>query len=174
MPLDERSVALSQSLGIALSLHQLASVVWVGGMFFAHFALRPTLKQALEPQARLQVVLGVFRRFFPWVWLSIATLWITGGWVTLAVLQGRVGLHVSAMMAIALVMTLVFVYLFFVPYRRMRHSVEQEVWRSASTAFDRIRQLMAINLTLGILTVVIAVSGPVALARLSAFLGAQP
>jgi len=162
---------LTQSLGVFLVLHQLASIVWVGGMFFAHFALRPTLKRALEPQARLQVVLGVFRRFFPWVWLCIATLWLTGGWISVAVLGGKLSLHVAGMMGTALVMTLVFVYLYFVPFRRMHLAVEQEVWRRASMEFDRIRQLMAFNLTLGILTVVIAVSGPLALPRLVSLLG---
>lgn len=162
---------MSQSLGIFLALHQLASIVWIGGMFFAHFALRPTLKRALEPQARLQVVLGVFRRFFPWVWLCVASLWLTGGWISVVVLEGNLSLHVGGMIAIALVMTLVFVYLYLVPFRRMRLAVEQEVWRRASTEFDRIRQLMAFNLTLGILTVIIAVSGPLALPRLASLLG---
>ena len=90
----------------------------------------------------------------------------------MVVLEGNLSLHISGMIAVALVMTLVFVYLYFVPFRRMRLAVEQEVWRRASTEFDRIRQLMAFNLTLGILTVIIAVSGPLALPRLASLLGA--
>ena len=50
---------MTLSLAIPLALHQVASVIWVGGMFFAHFALRPTLAGALAPEPRLRVALGV-------------------------------------------------------------------------------------------------------------------
>jgi uncharacterized membrane protein len=161
---------LSLALGVSLALHQLASVVWIGGMFFAHFALRPTLKQALEPPARIEVALGVFRRFFPWVWLCVTVLWVTGGWVSIAVLGRNLGAHVITMIGTAAIMTLVFVYLYLVPYGRMRLYVEQESWREASIEFGRIRKLMVFNLGLGILTVVAAVFGPVAMPALLAMI----
>ena len=50
-------------MGIALLLHLLAAVVWVGGMFFAYVALRPAAAQ-LEPPARLTLWVGVFKIFF--------------------------------------------------------------------------------------------------------------
>lgn len=161
---------MSLALGVSLALHQLASVVWIGGMFFAHFALRPTLKQALEPPARIEVALGVFRRFFPWVWLCVTVLWVTGGWVSIAVLGRNLGAHVITMIGTAAIMTLVFVYLYLVPYGRMRLYVEQESWREASIEFGRIRKLMVFNLGLGILTVVAAVFGPVAMPALLAMI----
>jgi uncharacterized membrane protein len=156
--------------GVALALHQLASVIWIGGMFFAHFALRPTLKLTLEPPARIQVALGVFRRFFPWVWLCVTVLWVSGGWVSIAVLDGKLGPHVHAMMGTAAIMTLVFVYLYLVPFGRMRLAVEQESWREASAEFARIRHLMGFNLVLGILTVVTAVVGPLGIPALLAMI----
>lgn len=161
---------MSLSLGVSLALHQLASVVWIGGMFFAHFALRPTLKQALEPPARIQVALGVFRRFFPWVWLCVTVLWGTGAWVSIAVLGLNLGAHVITMIGTAAIMTLVFVYLYLVPYGWMRLYVEQESWREASIEFGRIRKLMAFNLGLGLLTVAAAVFGPVAMPALLAMI----
>lgn len=157
---------MSLSSHAALALHQLASVIWIGGMFFAHFALRPTLKLSLEPPARIQVALGVFRRFFPWVLICITTLWVTGAWFSISVLGGNLGAHIITMIGTAAVMTLVFFYLYLVPYGRMRLYVEQETWREASVEFTRIRKLMAINLALGILTVVVAVLGPVAMPAL--------
>jgi uncharacterized membrane protein len=164
---------LTLLLGVSLALHQLASVVWIGGMFFAHFALRPTLKLTLEPQARMQVALGAFRRFYPWVWACITVLWVTGGWVSTAVMHGNLGAHVYTMIGTAAVMTLVFAYLYLVPYGRMRLYVEEESWREASVEFARIRRLMAFNLGLGILTVVAAVFGPVAMPALLAMLRAS-
>ena len=163
---------MNLNLAIPLFLHEVATVVWIGGMFFAHFALRPTLKQALEPPARIQVALGVFRRFFPWVWASIATLWLTGIWVSILVFKEKVGLHVLIMAGIALLMTLVFVYLFVMPYRKMRIAVEYENWRWASAKFSNIRKLMALNLMLGLLTVAVAVSGPMVIPDILQLLGA--
>ncbi len=52
-------------MGIALLLHLLAAVVWVGGMFFAYVALRPVAAAQLEPPARLTLWAGVFKVFFP-------------------------------------------------------------------------------------------------------------
>ena len=43
--------------------HVLAIVVWVGGMVFAHFFLRPALAR-LEPPVRLRLMHEVLGRFF--------------------------------------------------------------------------------------------------------------
>lgn len=147
-------------IAIPIALHQAAGLVWVGGMFFAHFALRPTLKEALDPQPRLRVALGVFQRFFPWVWGSIAVLWLSGLWVFLGVMGAKAGLYVHAMMGIALIMTLVFAVIYFIPFRRMQGSVVAAEWPKAASAFGWIRGLMAVNLGLGLATVVIAAAGP--------------
>jgi uncharacterized membrane protein len=161
---------MNLSVAIPLALHQLASIVWIGGMFFAHFALRPTIKQMLEPPARIQVALGVFRRFFPWVWASIATLWVSGLWIGIVVFEKKLALHVHVMMGTGLLMTLVFVFLYAVPYRKMRAAVEYENWRRASAKFSTIRKLMAFNLMLGLITAVVAVTGPIVFAGIQAML----
>jgi uncharacterized membrane protein len=161
---------MSLRLAVPLLLHQLASIVWIGGMFFSHFFLRPVLKQSLEPPARIQLALGVFRRFFPWVWVCIATLWLSGAWVAIVHYQHKVGLHVLAMAGTALVMTLVFAYLFAFPYRKLQMAVERENWRWASVKFSSIRKLIALNLGLGLATVAIATAGPVAIPTMEALL----
>jgi uncharacterized membrane protein len=151
---------MSFELAVPLFLHQLAAIVWIGGMFFSHFFLRPVLKQSLEPPARIQLALGVFRRFFPWVWVSIATLWVSGAWVAIVHYEHKVGLHVIVMAGIALAMTLVFAYLFSFPYRKLQLAVENENWRWASAKFSQIRKLIAVNLALGLTTVAVAALGP--------------
>ena len=57
----------------ALIVHTLAAVVWVGGMFFAHQALRPAAA-ALDPPLRLPLWSRVFDRFFAWVIAAIVLL----------------------------------------------------------------------------------------------------
>ena len=70
-------------MSIALSLHVLAIVVWVGGMFFAHQALRPAAVSTLEPPLRLQLWVATFKRFFPWVWVCVIIVLATGLWMML-------------------------------------------------------------------------------------------
>ncbi|NCA72304.1 MAG: hypothetical protein EOM91_19975 [Sphingobacteriia bacterium] len=147
-------------MAIPSALHQLASLIWIGGMFFAHFAVRPTLAGTLDPEPRLRVALGVFQRFFPWVWAAIVLLWLSGLWIFLAILGGKAALYVHAMMGLALVMSLIFVGLYALPFRRMRSAVAAGEWLRAAAAFRWIRGLMLINLTLGLVTVLIAAGGP--------------
>ena len=51
---------------IALALHTLGAVVWVGGMFAIYMCLRPALG-TLEPPQRMRLMRITFQKFFPWV-----------------------------------------------------------------------------------------------------------
>ncbi|MEJ2181584.1 MAG: hypothetical protein P8Y28_14415, partial [Gammaproteobacteria bacterium] len=68
-------------IAIALSIHMLASIIWVGGMFFAYMFLRPVAAEMLEPPVRLQLWSAVFARFFKWVWPIVILLPATGYWM---------------------------------------------------------------------------------------------
>src|SRR5437764_11778920 len=89
---------------IALILHILGAVVWVGGMFFALLVLRPATA-ALEPGARLDLWLRVFERFFVWVFAAIVLLLASGYAMIFGVYAGfrGIGLHVHIMRAISIV-----------------------------------------------------------------------
>ena len=51
-------------------LHVMGVVVWVGGMFFAHMALRPAV-QSLAPPERLPLLAATLSRFIAgWRWRS--------------------------------------------------------------------------------------------------------
>jgi uncharacterized membrane protein len=150
---------MSTQLALAIALHQLATVIWVGGMFFAHFALRQSAQRRLEPPQRLQLLLAVFDRFFVWVWLSVVALWGSGFWIFLGVYSGRMGWHVHSMMAVALVMTALFAYLFFVPYRALGQRVKASDWAAAGAAVGTIRRIILINLMLGLVTAMLGAAG---------------
>lgn len=66
------------AFALPYTLHVLAALVWVGGMFFAWLILRPATVAALEGPARLRLWVEVFQRFFRWVWLAVAILAISG------------------------------------------------------------------------------------------------
>jgi len=146
---------------VAIALHTLAAVIWVGGMFFAYMALRPAAASLLEPPQRLTLWAGVFARFFPWVWLAVALLLASGLWVVFAVFGGmaHVGLHVHLMLAAGVLMMLIYGHLYFAPYRRLRLSVAVQDWPEAGRQLGLIRRMVGTNLALGLLTVVLGSAG---------------
>ena len=132
-------------------LHVLATVVWVGGMFFAHQCLRPAAIATLEPPLRLALWRGVFGRFFPWIWGAVIVLLLSGQTMT-AQMGGMaaVPLHVHVMVGIGYLMAVIYAYLYFVPYVALKRSVAAGDWPSAGAALNRIRVLVGTNLTLGL------------------------
>lgn len=145
---------------LALALHTLAAVVWVGGMFFAHMLLRPAA-MAMEPKDRLALWGRVFARFFPWVWGAILLLLATGYGVVFFAYSGfaGLGLHVHAMQATGLVMMALFVFLYFGPYARFRAALAQADIPAAARHQAAIRRIIGINLPLGLLTAAIGATG---------------
>jgi len=149
------------TISIALALHALAAVFWVGGMAFAHVFLRPASGTALEGPARQRLWLEVFARFFPAVWIAIAVLLATGYWMVLGAMGGfsALRIHVDVMQMLGIVMMLVFAHVYFAPWRRFRRAVETGDHTAGATALARIRRLVGINLVLGAIVVAVAASG---------------
>jgi uncharacterized membrane protein len=137
---------------IAIALHGLAATVWVGGMFFAYIVLRPSL-MLLEPHRRLNIWAGVFKRFFPWVWMSTLVLPLTGYWLVLSAFGGFATspIYVHLMHMLGLVMIAIFVYLYFRPYVALKQAVSVEDWQAAGIALNRVRHMVLINLVLGLI-----------------------
>jgi uncharacterized membrane protein len=147
-------------MDLARFLHVLGSVIWVGGMFFAYLALRPAAAQLLQPPERLALWRETLRRFFFWVWLAVAAILASGLWmIGLYGGFGGVGWHVHAMFAIGIAMMLIFAQVYFAPYRRLTRLVEQKDWPAAGAALARIRKLVAVNLTLGMVTIAVGTAG---------------
>ena len=98
---------------VALIFHALSAVVWVGGMFFAHQALRPAAA-ALDPAPRLLLWSRVLGRFFAWVIAAIALLLVSGYTLVFAVFGGfgRAGIHIHLMQGIGILMALYILPLF--------------------------------------------------------------
>ena len=145
---------------IAIPLHLLAAVIWVGGMFFAYMSLRPVAATLFEPPVRLTMWCHVFSRFFPWVWISVVALLATGFWIIkIFGGMGAVGIHIHIMLLLGIIMILIFMHLFFSPYKKLKRAVTSEDWQAASAALNTIRHLIAVNLIFGLIVVAIASGG---------------
>jgi uncharacterized membrane protein len=144
---------------IAFVVHVLAAVIWVGGMFFAYMILRPSLPP-LDPSNRLPVWRRVLARFFPWVWLCVVALPTSGVGMVSEEFGGfsTLGPYVRLMMMLGGVMIAIFLFLYFVPWRRFRASVSAADWPAAETHLRRMRLLVGINLLLGLVTIGVGAS----------------
>jgi uncharacterized membrane protein len=148
-------------MSIAVTLHLLAAVIWVGGMFFAHQMLRPVAATLLEPSLRQPLWVGVFARFFPWVWVAVLTIPATGYWMLFGVFGGmaNVGLYVHVMHALGLLMIAIYLYVFFVPYQGLKRAVAAQAWSEGKAHIDRIRDMVGINMILGLITIAVGAGG---------------
>ncbi|MBO6783068.1 MAG: hypothetical protein JJ899_07335 [Alphaproteobacteria bacterium] len=146
---------------IALALHALAAVVWVGGMFTIYVCLRPALPTLDRAPDRLSIAAATFGKFFPWVWMSIIVLFGTG-YLMLFTSQGGfafAGMHVHIMQGVAWLMAILFGWLYWGPWGDLRDAVAAGNWEQAAGDLARIRRVIAINLPLGLIVVAIGASG---------------
>jgi len=145
---------------LAYALHVLFAVLWVGGMAFAILALRPALA-ALEPAQRVALMGGVHRRFFLIVWHAMPIVLLSGYWLLFGHYGGfrGAGWHVHLMHLTGLLMAAVYVAIFTGPWKQMRAALAAGDVKAAAEANDRVRQLVTVNLALGLLTVGVAAWG---------------
>lgn len=144
---------------VARWLHFTGIVVWVGGMFFAHLALRPAA-QRLPPAQRLPLLAETLSRFFGWAGLSVLAVLGSGLWMSEALGGFRATPpSVHAMTALGVVMSMVYAYIVTGPYRRLKRAVIASSWEAGAAAMATIRRLVALNLVLGLVTIAAAALG---------------
>ncbi len=144
----------------ALTFHVLGAVVWVGGMFAAYMSLRPATGP-LQPPEKFGVWRRFFSTFFIWVWVSILLLLTSGYWMVLATFGGFAGmpLYIHIMQGIGWLMIVLFAWLFHGPWLKFKRAVDAQEWPAAAGELNRIRQIIMINLPLGLIVVVVGRTG---------------
>jgi uncharacterized membrane protein len=130
-------------------LHLAAAVVWLGGMTFMLWMLRPVAIAQLPPPLRIALLTGVMARFFSFVWISIAVLAVTGLFAI-----GAVGMKAAppgwhVMLGLGLVMFAIFGHLFFGPYRRLRTATAAADWPLAGRQLARMHPWVWANCVIG-------------------------
>ena len=142
-----------------LLLHLAGVIVWVGGMFFAHFCLRPVATEQLPPPQRLPLLAGVLGRFFLAVAVSIVAILVSGFVIMGIAGFGQAPIYWHVMETSGLLMTGIFCVIYFLHYPRLKAGVAAQDWPAAGAAMNRIRPLVATNLLLGALTIAVATLG---------------
>ena len=144
-------------------IHLLSIVVWVGGMVFAHFFLRPAT-QVLEPAVRVRLMHDVLERFFAAVLVAVVLMlasgvWMIGNFARQVVQSGgsfAMPLGWTVMATLGLVMVAIFGHIRFALYKRLQRAVAATDWPTGGKALIGIRTWVGINLALGVLTVAVA------------------
>lgn len=142
--------------------HVLSIVIWLGGMVFAHFFLRPALTTLEAPQ-RVRVMHDVLARFFQTVLvvslLTLGTgLWMMGRVAKEAVQSGgafQMPLDWTIMATLGVLMVAIFGHIRFVLFKRLQRAVAQADWPAGGAALNSIRKWVAVNLALGVAIVVV-------------------
>ena len=143
-------------------VHVLSIIVWVGGMVFAHFFLRPAA-QSLEPPQRVRLMHDVLQRFFAAVTAAVVLvlgsgLWMIGRSAKQVVQTGGVfsmPLDWTIMATLGLVMISIFGHIRFALFRRLQRAVAASDWPSGAKALGNIRSWVGVNLALGVVIVVV-------------------
>ena len=143
-------------------LHILAIVVWIGGMVFAHFFLRPAAMQ-LEPPQRIRLMHGALQRFFAAVLVAIGVVLATGLWmigrVAKETVQAGLGFNMpldwTIMATLGIVMIGIFGHIRFALFKRLSQAVASSDWPAGGAALASIRTWVSINLAIGIAIIVI-------------------
>ncbi|WP_159913479.1 CopD family protein [Pantoea sp. 18069] len=138
-------------------IHLLAVILWLGGMAFSHFFLRPAV-QALEPAARVQLMHGVLQRFFAAMLVTVAVVLLSGLGMVASVyqmaaqsgLQFQMPLSWKVMTVLGLVMAAIFGHIRFALFKRLDRAVQAGDWPAGGKALAGIRVWVAANLAIGV------------------------
>jgi uncharacterized membrane protein len=144
---------------LMLFLHVLAVVVWVGGMWTLHLAVRPAAVELLQPAQRLPLMSAVLGRFLAWALLAVLLTLVSG--VAMMAGGGVRGMHPSVhlMALLGLVMALIYAWVRWGLYPKLKAAVATQDWPAAGARLDAIRRLVATNLVLGVITIAVATVG---------------
>lgn len=145
------------------TLHVLSIIVWIGGMVFAHFFLRPAVAH-LEAPVRLRLMHDVLGRFFQAVLVASLLTLVSGVWML-----GRVAKQVvqsggsfemplawTIMAVLGVVMVAIFLHIRFALFKRLGQAVAMSDWPGGGAAMAQIRTWVSINLGLGVLVLIVA------------------
>jgi uncharacterized membrane protein len=138
------------------AFHLLGVVVWIGGMAFILFCLRPAAR-VLEPAPRVTLLHATMRRFITVASIAIAVIVVCGAgmvWLS-ASAAARAGLAFNmpldwyTMIAVFFVMLAVFIHIRSALFRRLDGAVTAGRWADGAAALAAIRWEVSLNLVLG-------------------------
>ena len=146
---------------IAITLHVIAVIIWIGGMFLGVMAVRPTLAE-LDPALRTRIFAGIVGRFLPWVWAAVVTILGSGFYMVFTSFDGGLSgtpWFVRLMMGLGIFMMMLVGHVSFAPYKRLRRAIAAKDDALAAKAMKQMGLVMTVNLGLGLIVILAAMMG---------------
>ena len=142
---------------IAIALHVLGAILWVGGLYFMVSILRPVAEELLEPPLRQALMYKTMGRFFVRLWVIVLGILATGFFMIFMVYGGfgALPVRIHVMTTIGLVMTAIFAYVHGIVYPAVGRALSHQNYKEGKRMIHRIRDLARVNLGLGTLLVLI-------------------
>ena len=148
------------------TIHLLSIIVWIGGMVFAHFFLRPALITLAAPE-RVRLMHDVLGRFFNAVLVAAGLALVSGVWMIGRIAKQTVQAGVKfnlplewmVMTVLGLLMLAIFGYIRFALYPRLTRAVTSAAWPAGGAALASIRTWVTVNLAIGVVIVAVTLLG---------------
>ena len=147
-------------IDIVKLLHLISAIIWMGGMTCLLVAVRPATLTLMEGQARAQLMVGVWQRFFNWVLVCVVLLFLTGTnlYTTTyraAKAAGNAGVPLgwNLMLIIGLVMFAIFGHIYFAGFKKFKRAVAAGDFPLAAKAAALIHNMVVTNFVLGWLAI---------------------
>jgi len=146
---------------LAIVLHLIAINIWLGGTFFSVVVLHRALSR-LHTEQQQALMDTVLRRFFGTIWIAMLFLLTSGGWLVYSLFGGlaQAPLYVRLMVLFGLTLSLVFLVIYFVPYRYYKRASRAGDLSAARRQLVRIRLLSMLSIVLGLCVVLVVGAGP--------------
>jgi uncharacterized membrane protein len=150
-------VAKEKKVAVAIALHILAVIIWLGGLFLLSVVLQPSARP-LDSATALPLWHRVLSRFLVWGWAGVVLILTTG--VTMVFLEfggfaNIPNIH-RANMVVGIPAIVLYGYLYFAPWQRFRRAVSSNEAMAAERSIRRVRFLMATILALGLVASVVS------------------
>jgi uncharacterized membrane protein len=164
---NARRRSFSVPYAILKAFHLLAVIVWVGGMAFMLFCLRPAAR-VLEPPARVSLMHAATQRFIAVVVGAVSVIFVCGAamiaiaWSTAkrAGLAFNMPLDWYTMIVGFFVMLAILIHVRAVLFRRLDAAVREQRWADGASALGAIRWEVSLNLVIGaLITVFVRLGG---------------
>ena len=148
------------------TIHLLSIIVWIGGMVFAHFFLRPAVATLAAPE-RVRLMHDVLGRFFNAVLVAAGLALVSGVWMIGRIAKQTVQAGVKfnlplewmVMSVLGVVMLAIFGYIRFALYPRLTRAVTSAAWPAGGAALASIRTWVTVNLAIGVVIVAVTLLG---------------
>jgi uncharacterized membrane protein len=151
---------LSAIAPIADALHQIGTIVFLGGPFFLLFVLRSAARSLESTDERLLIYFAFYRRLFLWVWFALLLIWASGIAQLVVLGLDPVPMHVRVMAGAGAALILVTLVAHFGFHYQMEEAIDAGHWPRAARRASRVRKAMALNFLIGCVGALAGIAAP--------------